>query len=142
MHWKFMLPIILTMVLMSACTGLGLPLDAQRATGTPIHLNAGGDPERGREAILRYGCQTCHSIPGIATANSFVGPPLDRWAERHYISGRFPNQPTHLIQFIRFPQAFKPGSAMPNLGVTDQDARDISAYLYTLQENRAWFGRN
>ena len=93
---------------------------------------AGGDPERGIVAIQSYGCGACHNIPGVAGANALVGPPLDYWAERDFIAGKLPNEPSHLAAWIRFPQAIEPGSAMPNMGVTEQDARDISAYLYSL----------
>ncbi len=64
-----------------------------------------------------------------------VGPPLDDWSERRFIAGSFPNEPEMLVQWIRFPQAIEPGNAMPNMGVTEQDARDISAYLYTLGDD-------
>ena len=97
----------------------------------PAQVVAGGDPQRGALAIRAYGCGTCHRIPGIAGADAMVGPPLDNWAERHYIAGAWPNQPELLIEWIRFPQAIEPGNAMPNMGVTEQEARDISAYLYT-----------
>jgi cytochrome c1 len=96
---------------------------------------AGGDPRRGAAAIRAYGCDSCHKIPGIVTANALVGPPLDQWADRHYIAGKLPNEPQFLIQWIRYPQAIEPGTAMPNLGVTEQDARDIGAYLYTLRRD-------
>jgi cytochrome c2 len=95
--------------------------------------SAGGDARRGAEAIRAYGCDACHTIPGIVTANALVGPPLDGWADRRYIAGKLPNEPELLVQWIRYPQAIEPGTAMPNLGVTEQDARDISAYLFTLR---------
>lgn len=102
---------------------------------SPAQPVAGGDPKRGQQAVRAYGCHSCHTIPGIPGANSLVGPPLTAWAERHYISGKLPNTPDNLIQWIQFPQAIEPGTAMPNMGVTEQDARDISAFLYTLQGN-------
>lgn len=96
---------------------------------------AGGDPRRGAAAIRAYGCDACHTIPGIVTANALVGPPLDKWGDRQYIAGKLPNEPELLIQWIRFPQAIEPGTAMPNMGVTEQDARDIAAYLFTLRRD-------
>jgi cytochrome c2 len=66
-------------------------------------------------------------------AHSAVGPPLDRWAERHYIAGSLLNTPDNLIYWIRYPQAVEPGTAMPDLGVTEEDAAHMSAYLYTLR---------
>lgn len=92
----------------------------------------GSDPERGRELLGEYGCQSCHSIPGVAEANAMVAPPLDNWAERSFIAGQFPNEPEHLLRWIMDPQEMIPETAMPDLGVTEQDALDMSAYLYTL----------
>jgi cytochrome c2 len=112
-------------VLLCACGTL-------QVSAKPALTVAGGDSERGKLAIQHYGCGSCHKIPGIAGADTWVGPPLINWAEREYIAGTFPNQPQFLIEWIRYPQAIEPGSAMPNLGVTEQEARDIGAYLYTL----------
>ena len=95
-------------------------------------LVAGGDPDRGRLLIPEYGCGSCHVIPGIAGASGKVGPPLTDFAERTFIAGTLRNEPESLVQWIRFPDRVQPGTAMPNLGVTDPRARDIAAYLYTL----------
>lgn len=111
--------------LLAACSTLQLSAE-------PALVVPGGDPQRGAVAIQAYGCGTCHTVPGVAGANSTAGPPLTDWADRHYISGKLPNEPEFLIQWVRFPQAIEPGGAMPNMGVTEQDARDISAYLFTL----------
>jgi cytochrome c len=94
----------------------------------------GGDPERGRDALAEYGCHSCHSIPGVDRADAFVGPPLDNWSERSFIAGQFPNEPENLVRWIMEPQAMIPGTAMPDMGVPEQAARDMSAYLYTLSQ--------
>jgi cytochrome c len=93
----------------------------------------GGDPHRGRAAISRYGCSACHTIPGVAGATALVGPPLDRIASRSYIAGVMPNTPDNMIRWIENPPGVDRMTAMPNLGVTDSDARDIASYLYTLK---------
>ena len=62
-----------------------------------------------------------------------VGPPLVGWARRTMVAGYLPNTPDQLVRWITAPQSVAPGNAMPNLGVTDRDARDIAAYLYTLR---------
>ena len=94
---------------------------------------AGGEPDRGKQAIERYGCGSCHIIPGVSGANGLVGPPLIRWSQRTYIAGEVPNNTENLIRWIEVPQAIEPGTAMPNLGVTEGHARDIAAYLYTIK---------
>ncbi len=93
----------------------------------------GGSPARGKEVIRRYGCEACHSIPGVAGARGQVGPPLDGIGNRSYLAGRLPNSPDNLIRWIRDPQSVAPGTAMPEMGVTEQDGKDIAAYLYTLR---------
>ena len=93
----------------------------------------GGDPGRGKVAIRQYGCSTCHTIPGVEGATGLVGPPLDRIGSRVYLAGQLENTPANMMRWIRDPQGIEPGTAMPNLRVTEQDGRDIAAYLYTLQ---------
>lgn len=88
-----------------------------------------GDPARGEVAIERYGCGTCHVIPGLARARGKVGPPLTDFALRTYIAGNSSNTPNNLVAWIRRPDSVEPGTVMPTLGVTEQEARDISAYL-------------
>ncbi len=102
--------------------------------GTPTWLVEGGDATRGPAAMRRYGCGSCHAIPGVARpVDAEVGPPLDRYGRRVYIVGRLPNTPQNLTAWLRTTQQYEPGGAMPNLDVTDRDARDIAAYLYTLR---------
>jgi cytochrome c len=93
----------------------------------------GGDTVRGQQAILNYGCGTCHVIPGIAGATAHVGPPLNEYARRHYVAGMILNNQDNLIAWLVNPQAINPGTAMPNLNVTEDDARDIATYLYSLR---------
>jgi cytochrome c len=92
----------------------------------------GGRPALGVAAINRYGCGTCHVIPGIRTARGKTGPPLSDFSDRAYIAGALPNRPEHLVRWIRDPHSVEPGTVMPNLGVSEADARHIASYLYTL----------
>jgi cytochrome c len=94
----------------------------------------GGDPWRGRAALLRYGCQACHTIPGIPGARAVVGPPLTGIADRVYLAGKLPNTAENMERWIRHPREVDSRTAMPDTGVTEQDARDIAAYLYTLTQ--------
>lgn len=102
----------------------------QRLPTEPVWEVADGDPQAGRQAIARYGCGGCHVIPGLRHATGRVGPQLVDFQSQLYIAGVLPNTPDHLIDWIRNPQDVDPQTAMPNLGVTDQEARDIAAYLY------------
>lgn len=93
----------------------------------------GGNTDRGRMAIEKYGCGSCHSIPGIRAAQAVVGPPLAGIAGRSYVAGVLTNSPDNLVRWIRNPPAVDNKTAMPNMGVTARDARDIATYLYTLR---------
>ena len=106
---------------------------SEAAGREPHYSVAGGDPDSGKVALDRYGCTSCHTIPGIDDHRGTVGPPLDFWSRRTYIAGEVPNTPEYLIRWIQVPQAIEPGTAMPSLGVPEGTARHMAAYLYTLR---------
>ena len=93
----------------------------------------GGDPDRGASNISRYGCGSCHTIPGITGAHGMVGPSLSGIGNREFIADALPNQPVNLMRWVRDPHGVQGNSVMPNLGVTSEDAMDIAAYLYSLK---------
>lgn len=95
---------------------------------------AGGDPGRGKVLIREYGCGACHTVPGVRSATGMVGPPLTGIGDRTFLAGQLPNTPDNMKRWIRTPQLVEGGTAMPNLNVSEQDARDMAAYLYTLRE--------
>lgn len=92
-----------------------------------------GDARAGKTVIAKVQCGACHEIPGIDGAEGRVGPPLSDFAERTLIAGVLPNTPENLVRWLRFPQQVKPGDAMPNTGLSDQQARGAAAYLYGLR---------
>ena len=93
----------------------------------------GGSPRRGEAAIRKYGCGSCHEIPGVPGADASVGPSLQGIAGRSYLAGMLTNSPQNMRTWIMHPQQVVPGNAMPDMGVTEPEARDIAAYLYTLR---------
>jgi cytochrome c len=93
----------------------------------------GGNPGRGPAAIRRFGCSSCHTIPGVPGADGLVGPPLTHIASRAYIAGKLTNTPENMMRFIERPHGADPNIAMPEMGIPDPDVRDIAAYLYTLR---------
>jgi cytochrome c len=122
---------ILTIALLLATMAACDPARPNRAT--QIATNTGGNAERGRTKIREYGCHTCHMIPGVDGAQALVGPPLIHWSRRVYIAGELPNTPDNLMKWLQHPPQIEPKTAMPDMGVSDQDSRDISAYLYSLK---------
>jgi cytochrome c2 len=114
--------------------GIGHEIVQKRhETAVQAHRLTGGDPDRGEAAIGRYGCGACHQIPGIPGARGRVGPPLKGVASRMVLAGELNNTPANMMLWIQHPQLVEPGTDMPDLGMSDQEVRDIAAYLYTRQ---------
>ena len=109
---------------------------AASAPGTPTTRQAEAqdpDPARGRRALRLYGCRTCHLIPGLVGRFGVrVGPPLGEVGSRAYIAGVLANDPAAMTRWIMNPQHVDPLSAMPDLAVPEDVARDVAAYLYEI----------
>ena len=105
------------------------PIDRYTTAQPP----SGGNARHGAALIREYGCGECHIVPGIAGAEGLVGPPLTKLARRVYIAGVMRNSPDNLMAWLEDPQAVVPGNAMPRMGLDRDQARDITAYLYTLR---------
>jgi cytochrome c oxidase assembly factor CtaG/cytochrome c2 len=86
--------------------------------------------------IGKYGCGTCHTIPGIDNANGRVGPPLSGIADRVFIAGALQNNTDNLTKWISDPQSVVPGTAMPAIGIKPKEARTIATYLQTLHDEK------
>jgi cytochrome c2 len=99
---------------------------------------AGGDPARGKALVAggQYGCTACHTVPGIQAPAGVVGPPLAGIARRAFIAGQLPNKPDVLVAFLQNPPSLVPETGMPDVRLGLQEARDIAAYLYTLEPSR------
>lgn len=96
-------------------------------------LTGGGNATAGKVEIRKYGCNGCHTISGVPGARGLVGPPLNGIRDRYYIAGELPNTPNNLMRWIQHPRQVESHTVMPEMGVTEQDSRDIAAYLYTLE---------
>jgi cytochrome c len=92
-----------------------------------------GNPRRGKNLIVTYGCPSCHVMHDVASPRGLVGPPLDDMAKRAYIAGRFANDEIWMMLWLQNPQRLAPGNGMPDLRVSERDARDLAAYLATLR---------
>lgn len=85
------------------------------------------------EHMIQYGCPSCHVIPGVPGAVGKVGPPLAQLAQRSYLAGKLPNTPADLELWIMHPQEYLPGTAMPDMNVSQQDAAEFARYLEPTQ---------
>jgi cytochrome c2 len=81
------------------------------------------------DLMIHYGCPTCHVIPGVPGAAGKVGPSLAGVRQRSYLAGTLQNSPDNLVLWIQHPQRIHPGTAMPEMGVTPDDAKEIATYL-------------
>jgi len=124
--WTASIVLVTALFFLSGCTG-----------GRVAYINylvpTGGASSPGAQVIQSKDCGSCHTIPGIRGANGSVGPPLTLFARRTFIAGEIPNTPANLALWVRTPQTVEPKTAMPNLGLSEQQARDVAAYLYTLR---------
>ncbi|AEG91705.1 c-type cytochrome [Ramlibacter tataouinensis] len=98
-----------------------------------------GDAARGHAIVASgaHGCTACHAIPGIRGPIGIVGPPLGGLAGRSFLAGQLPNNTEVLVTFLQDPAALVPRTGMPDVGLNNQEARDIAAFLYTLEPPRA-----
>lgn len=129
---KLTFGVIAAILLVVALIGIVYEYAGQR-TRMRVHaaVATGGNPRRGESMFIQYGCGSCHALNGVRTATGGVGPPLDGVALRVIFAGRLSNTPDNMQKWIRDPQQVSPGTAMPDLNVGGQDARDITAFLYT-----------
>jgi cytochrome c2 len=114
--------------LLAACNN-----EVAGAPGNRAATEVPGDARAGAREAARIGCGACHVIPGITGANGLVGPPLNQIGRRVYLAGLLRNTPDNMVLWLKEPQRIVPGNAMPNMGLTERQARDITAYLYTLR---------
>ena len=111
---------------------MGLAGCDQTETSAPQRV-IGGDREAGRATIAAVACGICHVIPGIRGANGIVGPSLAGFGQRQLIGGVAPNQPAVLVQWVRDAPSIALNTGMPEMPLTDAQARDVAAYLFTLR---------
>jgi cytochrome c2 len=111
------------LVLLAGLSGCG--------QSTREHEPAQAERARGRMLLAAYGCIACHQIKGMNAPERSVGPSLEHIARNSYIGGILPNNGDALARWIVEPRRISPGTAMPDLGVSADEARAMTAYLYS-----------
>jgi mono/diheme cytochrome c family protein len=97
--------------------------------------------QQGAKVIVQRGCGSCHTIPNIPGASGTIGPSLDPSSPAGPVSqrktiagGAVPNNSVDdLAKWIQNPPALKPGTAMPVLGLSPDEAHAAAEYLYSLK---------
>jgi cytochrome c2 len=118
-------------ILVAAAGGAGWLWQTQDQSSSTAIAMTRGDIARAPELIRRYGCAGCHTIPGIPGGDGKVGGPLKDIRQRVYVGGVVTNSPDNLVRWIVSPQTFSPRTAMPATGISEAEARDVAAYLYS-----------
>jgi cytochrome c oxidase subunit 2 len=91
-----------------------------------------GAAAEGKAIYVRSACVGCHTIRGVSAGA--LGPDLTHFGSRALFgAGLWPNDPEHLVPWLKDPPALKPGAKMPNLALTDDEAGALAAYLMSLK---------
>jgi cytochrome c2 len=117
---KHAIAAVIGCALMIAANGCGLSDSGGQGAGAQRSAS---------DLMIQYGCPTCHVIPNVPGAAGKVGPSLRSVSQRSYVAGSLPNTPENLEQWIMHPQHYRPGTAMPEMGVTQADADRIANFL-------------
>lgn len=107
--------------------------DWYRAQLAPAAEPASGAALRGKQAFESGPCAMCHAIGGTR-AGAHFGPDLTHIASRPLLAaGALPNDRAHLDAWLANPQAYKPGTNMPNPQLAPNVRADVVAYLEQLK---------
>jgi cytochrome c1 len=109
-------------------------LEQRHRTEHDANNATGGVGARAMPIMVANGCTGCHTISGVPGAHGLVGPQLDATlATRIFVGGVLSNNSENLVRWIRAARQVNPHTAMPSTGISEQQARDIAAYLYALK---------
>src|SRR5216117_127275 len=86
----------------------------------------------GKAIFTSRACVGCHAIRGVSAG--VLGPDLTTFGSRRTLAaGLVPNTPANVAAWVKDPGALKPGVKMPVLGLTDDQAKAVAAYLESLK---------
>ena len=96
------------------------------------HLSAPVKSEDGESShAIRFRLPVPHSR---TNPNGLIGPNVTHFGSRDLIAGGvLPNDSAHLAEWLRNPQEVKPGSDMPDLGLSQDQINALVAYLESLK---------
>src|SRR5204862_8000749 len=98
----------------------------------PPPAEAAGPAADGKVLFARSACVGCHTIKGVSAG--MLAPDLTHFGSRAMLAaGMWPNTPENVAAWVRDPQRLKPGVKMPTLGLTDEQAKAVAAYLTGLK---------
>ena len=118
--------VVASLILVSA---LQVPGGTSAAGGGIEAVNIPSGP--GRDLFTSRTCNNCHTVAGLSTGT--VGPALSHVGSNQQIAGTVPMNRDNLIRWIQDPPGVKPGTTMPNLGVSQADAAALADFLLQLK---------
>ncbi|HEX7056117.1 MAG TPA: cytochrome c oxidase subunit II [Bacilli bacterium] len=95
---------------------------------TPASISA--DAKQGEEIFKKKQCIACHAITPDQIG---TGPNLAGFGDRQVVAGFRPHTAEWIEKWVKNPQEVKPGTLMPNLGLTDDEAKQVAKYLLELK---------
>lgn len=121
-------------VLEHVADGIAKKPEQPEVESMPFYADLNDVQKQGVRVVLQRGCGGCHVIPNIPGAAGTAAPSLAGVGGRTTIAGTVPNTSVEeLARWIQNPQAVKPGTGMPNLGLSADEARAAAEYLFTLK---------
>jgi cytochrome c len=122
-------------VILLAVTGCqSAPAASSAPASAPVELSA--DAQAGKQLFVSKGCVACHRAPNVPEAQGSIGPNLrgvGNASSHPKIAGVIDNNPENMKRWLMNPPTFKPGTAMPSLGLSDDEAARLTAFLETLK---------
>jgi cytochrome c2 len=121
--------IVIVLMLTLALSGCNWFRDFDFARGVRM---TGGSPEAGRTKLAMHSCGSCHFIPGVPRAEGTSGPSLAGWSGRSTFLNTYKNTPENLEKWLDKPSHRKPGTNMPDISLSPEECRDMTAYLFSI----------
>lgn len=115
-----------------AIIAVALLISACNARPDSRYVSDSNAEARGLAAIERVGCGACHEIPGLSWPKGRTGPSLKGFDDITPIAGVLPNTAENLAAFVKDAPRIKLGSTMPAMPLSQEESRNVAAYLYSL----------
>lgn len=105
----------------------------QPTTQATQPAGGGGNVAEGTALFTSKGCIACHTVQSIPAARGTIGPELTKVSTNSQVAGTLPMSEQSIKTWLANPPGVKPGTAMPNLGLSPQEINNLTAFLLTLK---------
>lgn len=128
-------------LLVSSCATTPASPGPPVATAGPVAVltpapGVAGSPLIGEQLMLTKGCGGCHTVAGVPGATGVAGPNLTNIVVRPTLAGdRLPMSAETMTRWLLDPHALKPETTMPRVGLSQQEAQDLTAFLFSQPYN-------